>query len=120
VQYCRERTNQIVQLSCRDTTIDTRDDLLGDGNRVYVVHIQTITESGDPGCDLVELDTFLTSICDYISHVTSLYEIGHTRTSLADKHGCDMCVDRIETRRSAECLTLKKFFRAENSWYSTS
>lgn len=55
-------TNQIIQLSRSNATIDTRDNLLSDGNGVYVVHVKAITQSRNSCCDLVELYTLLASI----------------------------------------------------------
>lgn len=57
-----EGTYEIVQLDSCDTTVDTRDDLLGNGNRVNVVHVKAVTEPRDTGGDLVELDALLASI----------------------------------------------------------
>lgn len=53
---------QIIKLSRCDTTIHTRDDLLGDGNGVDMVHIKAVAEAGDTCCDLVELNAFLTPV----------------------------------------------------------
>lgn len=63
----RLATYKIVELNGCNTTIDTRDDLLGNGHRVYMVHVKTVTEPGDSCRDLVELDAFLTSIWAAIS-----------------------------------------------------
>ncbi len=49
-------------MSGGDTSVDTGDDLLGDRYGIDVVHVKTIAESGDSGCDLVELDTLLAAI----------------------------------------------------------
>jgi hypothetical protein len=53
---------QIIELGGCDAAIDTRDDLLGDGHRVDVVHVQAIAEARDACCDLVELDALLAPI----------------------------------------------------------
>lgn len=58
-----EETHEIVELCCRHATIHTRDDLLGDSHGVDVVHVEAVTQPRDAGCDLVELDTLLASIC---------------------------------------------------------
>lgn len=58
----RRDTYKIIELNGGDTTIDTRDDLLGDGDRVDVVHVEAITQPGDTGRDLVELNALLASI----------------------------------------------------------
>ena len=55
-------TYKIVQLDCGYAAIDTRDDLLSDGNRVNVLRVETVTQSRDAGSDFVELDAFLASI----------------------------------------------------------
>jgi hypothetical protein len=53
---------QVVKLHSCDAAIDTRDDLLGDGDGVDVFHIEAVTQSRDTSRDLVELDTLLASI----------------------------------------------------------
>jgi hypothetical protein len=62
-----------------------------------MVHVKTITESGDPGCDLIELDAFLTPI------------------SLTDKHGCSVCVtNREKTKCRAFTSEEDGLFQAES------
>ena len=55
-------TYQIVKFYCRDTLIDTRDDLLGDCSSVDMFGVKTITQSRNTSCDLVELNALLASI----------------------------------------------------------
>lgn len=57
-----ENTDKIVQLDGCNTSIDTTNDFLGDLNRVYMVHVQTIAQSRDTRRDLVKLNALLTSI----------------------------------------------------------
>jgi hypothetical protein len=56
-------------LDCGHTAIDTRDDLLGDGDGINVVHVQTVTQSGNTGSDLVELNSLLASIWPIVSEM---------------------------------------------------
>jgi hypothetical protein len=56
------KTYEIVQLCGGHTSVYTRDDLLGNGHRVDMVCVETVTQSGDTGCDLVELNALLASI----------------------------------------------------------
>jgi hypothetical protein len=53
---------QIIQLGRCHATIDTGDDLLGDGDRVDMVHVKAIAQTRDTRCDLVELDALLAPI----------------------------------------------------------
>ncbi len=55
-----------------DAAVHARDDLLGDGDRINVVHVQAITEPGHAGSDLVELDALLASVYARISPWGSL------------------------------------------------
>ena len=55
-------TYKIVQLDSSNSAIDTGDDLLSNGNRINMVHVQAVTQSGDTGSDLVELDALLAAI----------------------------------------------------------
>lgn len=65
-------TYKIVKLNSGHTTVDTRDDLLGNSNRVNMVGVQAVTQSGHTGSDLVELDALLATIWKSIS-----YEVTH-------------------------------------------
>ena len=56
------QANQIVELCCCDTTVDTRDDLLGDGDWVDVVRIKPIAQTRDASCDFVELNALLAPV----------------------------------------------------------
>lgn len=65
VCYFREVTKssyKIVKLNSGHTTIDTRYDLHGDGNGVNMLRVEAVTQPGDTGCDLVELNALLASI----------------------------------------------------------
>ena len=53
---------KIVELNSGDTSVDTRDDLLGDGYGVDMVHVKAITQPRDTGSNLVELNTLLAAI----------------------------------------------------------
>jgi hypothetical protein len=64
-------TDEIIELDSRDTLIYTRDDLLGDGSRIDMVGIEAIAQPRDSGCDFVELNAFLASVCRSISIVSS-------------------------------------------------
>lgn len=55
-------TYQIVELNCGDALVNAVNHLHGDGCRVDMFWIKAITEPGDTGCDLVELDAFLAAI----------------------------------------------------------
>jgi len=55
-------TYEVVQLNSGDTLVNTRDDLLCDCCGVDMLGIQSVTQSGDTSCDLVELNTFLASV----------------------------------------------------------
>jgi hypothetical protein len=56
-------TDEIVELDCGHTLVDTGYDLLSDSRGIYVLWIEAITQSGDTCCDLVELYAFFASIC---------------------------------------------------------
>jgi hypothetical protein len=56
------QTHEIVKLHRRDASIDTRDDLLGNGHRVDMLSVQAVTQPRDTSGDLVELDTLLTTV----------------------------------------------------------
>lgn len=62
-----EITYQIIQLNGVDTLVDTSNDLHGNGGSIDVVGVKAVTQPRDTGCDLVELDTLLASICVWIS-----------------------------------------------------
>ena len=55
-------TYEIIKLDGRDATVDARDDLLGYLHGVDMVRVEAVTEPGDPGSDLVELNTLLATI----------------------------------------------------------
>jgi hypothetical protein len=56
-------TYQVVKLDGGHALVDARDNLLGDSHRVDMVHVESITQPGHSGRDLVELDALLTPIC---------------------------------------------------------
>lgn len=56
-------TYEIVKLDCGHTTVDTRNDLLGDGDGVDMLRVEAVTQPRDTGSDLVELNALLASIC---------------------------------------------------------
>ena len=58
---------EIVKLNSSYTAIDTRDNLLGDGDRINMLRVEAVTQPGNTGSDLVELDTLLAAICGPIS-----------------------------------------------------
>lgn len=65
VQICIQEAfcaYQVIELDGGNTLVDTRDDLHGDGSSVDMVRIEAVTQPGDTSCDLVELNTLLTSI----------------------------------------------------------
>ncbi len=68
-------TYKIVQLGGRDAAIHARDDLLGDGDWVNMVHVEAIAEAGDACCDLVELDALLAAIWGGLVSGGALYII---------------------------------------------
>lgn len=87
---CSE-TYQVIKLNGSDTTIHTRDDLLGDGNGVNMVGVESVTQTRYTGGDLVELDTLLAAICptsESSGNVKGWHREKHT--SLLDIHG-DAC-----------------------------
>ena len=55
-------THQVVQLDCRHSLVDTRDDLLCNGGSINVLRVKAVAQSHYTGCDLVELHAFLASI----------------------------------------------------------
>ena len=55
-------TDQVVELDGGDTLVDSGDNFLRNCSSINVLCIEAITESRDPGCDLVELHAFLASI----------------------------------------------------------
>lgn len=80
-------THQIIELNGGDTTIDTRDNLLGDGDGIDMVHVQTVTQSGNTGRDLVELNTLLAAICRLLTCEPSTSLGWRLLTTLPDEHG---------------------------------
>lgn len=60
-------TYQIIKLYCCDALVYTRYDLLGNGSSIDVVGVKAITKPGNPSCNLIELDTLLTSIWEAVS-----------------------------------------------------
>lgn len=60
-------TDQVVKLNRRDALIDTRDDLLCNCCGINMLGIETITQTRDSSCDLVELNALLAPICRLIS-----------------------------------------------------
>lgn len=62
---------QIVQLYSGDALVHARNDLLGDGSSVNMVWVETITQSGDPCSDLIELDVLLASIYQDMSKASA-------------------------------------------------
>lgn len=53
----QEQAHKVIQLHSRDTLVDARDDLLGDGRGIDVIWVQAIAQSGNTCCDLVELNS---------------------------------------------------------------
>ena len=68
--------------------VDARDNLLRDCSGINVLWVKSVTQSGDAGCDLVELDTLLASI--YGEYKLMSLEKGHMvlLTALIDVHVC--------------------------------
>lgn len=60
-------TDEVIEFDGGHTLIDTRNNFLGDGCCINMLWIETITQSGDTGGDLVELHAFLTSIWKTLS-----------------------------------------------------
>lgn len=60
-------TYQIIKFNCSNTLVDTRDDLLGDCCGINMFSVESVTQSRNSGCDLVELNTLLATICEGIS-----------------------------------------------------
>ena len=79
-------------MSRGNTSIDTRDDLLSDSNRVDMVHVKAIAEPRDSSCDLVELDALLASVWK-------------KSVSSAAFETLDIRESRIETRHIPRFLT---------------
>ena len=59
----RLKTYQIVELDGVNTLVDACNDLHGNGCRIDMVWVKTVTQSRDTCCDLVELNAFLAPIC---------------------------------------------------------
>ena len=55
-------TYQVIQLDRGHALVDARDDFLSDSSGIDMVRIQAVTEPGNSGRDLVELDALLASI----------------------------------------------------------
>ena len=55
-------TYQVIKLYCRNTLVDTRDDLLCDCSCINMVGIESVAQSRDTSCDLVELNALLASV----------------------------------------------------------
>ena len=55
-------TYKVVKLYRCDTLVDTRDDLLGDCCSIDMFGVQSITQSRNTSCDLVELNALLASV----------------------------------------------------------
>jgi hypothetical protein len=72
--------------------VDTRDDFLGDSCGIDMFGIKSITQSRDTGCDLVELDTLLASICGFISPKLRVDFAEHT--TLEHEHDSDVWLYR--------------------------
>lgn len=58
-------THEIVELDSCHTSVDTGDDLLGDGDRINMLSVEAVTQPRDTSSDLVELNALLAPI--YIS-----------------------------------------------------
>lgn len=58
----RHGTYEIIQLRGCDTPINTRNHLLGDRDGIDMLHVESITQAGNPRCDLVELNALLAPI----------------------------------------------------------
>jgi hypothetical protein len=69
---------KIVEFYRRDTLVDTGNDLLRDCCCIDMFGVEAITQTRDSGCDLVELDTLLASICGFISWCLYMVKVGYT------------------------------------------
>ena len=56
------KTYEIVELNGSHTLVDPRDDFLGNGSGVDVLWVKAIAETRNSSCNLVELDTFFSTI----------------------------------------------------------
>ena len=61
--FCRANTYKIVKFDSRNTLVDTGDDLLGDCCSIDMFGVESITQSRNTSCDLVELNALLASVC---------------------------------------------------------
>ncbi|KAH0357813.1 hypothetical protein KCU83_g235, partial [Aureobasidium melanogenum] len=64
---CSSLGSQVIELDGVDALVDTSNHLHGDSSSVNMVRIEAVTQPRDAGCDLVELDTLLASVCEIVS-----------------------------------------------------
>jgi hypothetical protein len=77
-----------------------------------MVHIKTITESGDTGCDLVELDTLLAAICRRVSTTDiapgAAHHIPRLRTNIVKEGRLRICGVRTSSREEVFLLKARQ------------
>lgn len=56
--------HQVIQLNRRDSFVDTRYDLLGNGGGIDMIWVQAIAQTGNACCDLVELNSLFAIVCN--------------------------------------------------------
>jgi hypothetical protein len=77
-------TNQVVQLHGRNALVDTRDDLLGDGNGIDMIWVEAIAQAGNASGDLVELDALPAAIYRCLARRT--VQLLERRTAFVHEH----------------------------------